>query len=243
MPTELCNAIYALFLSGIKGTSRELFDSSSKLLSYFVRYPATPDSIESVFELERKLITARGPHKQFIEERIFQSLSASAFHCAPEPSGKKSLTLNTALLERTTAVKEKQKIIIALKLVGFSEGIFQLRNPRDAFNSKRKSLALDLLGRIAAYYDVPEAIDLCRVALASHKKPLVLAAVDFYENYTRNRHVSLPPEIIRLLNEVITKTKNRSVAVAALNVQVVSGAISEMGALSMIDDWKDRNRY
>jgi hypothetical protein len=102
---------------------------------------------------------------------------------------------------------------------------------------------LELLERVEAYYDVPEYMALIISALASAKKSLVLTAVESYERYLRKRDVSLAPEVLVLLEDIVQKTKDRSIAVAALHLQVASGGISEMGALSEIDDWKERNGY
>ncbi|MBU0487813.1 MAG: hypothetical protein KKD31_07655, partial [Bacteroidetes bacterium] len=42
------------------------------------------------------------------------------------------------------------------------------------------------------------------------------------------------------LDKIIVKTKNRIVATGALNLQVITGFISEFEALSRIDDWKEK---
>lgn len=241
MLATLCKDIHKLFLSGIKGTHRELFDKAYELSQYFKGHPATSESLEPVFELERKLCVGRGPHKQFVEERVFEALCTSALYCEPECSNKKYLTANLPLLEKRTRIEEKQEHMIALKLVDFSREVFQLQISRDAFNSKRKSLALDLIGRVAVYYDIPEAIELCTAALQSKKKTLVLAALEFYEINLHGQDRSLVPEIISQLDEIVSKTKDRSVAVTALNLQVEAGVVSELEALSRIDDWKERN--
>ncbi|MEA3548802.1 MAG: hypothetical protein U9R66_14210 [Thermodesulfobacteriota bacterium] len=242
MLATLCNEIHKLFLSGIKGTNRELFNRAYELSHYFVRHPATLESLELVFELERKLCAGRGPHKQFVEGRVFEALCTSALYCAPDCSDKKCLTENLPLLQKTTCIEEKQEHMIALKLVDFSREVFQLHIPRDAFNSKRKSLALELIGKVAVYYDIPEAYELCTAALQSKKKSLVLAALEFYEIHWHGQDRSLSPELITQLNEIISKTKDRSVAVTALNLQVEAGVASELEALSRIDDWKERNQ-
>jgi hypothetical protein len=241
MLSELCEEIHSLFLAGVKGTNRELFDKAYELSNYFVQNLATPELLEPIIGLERRLISGKGPLKQFLEEQVFQALFTSVLHCAPEASGKKRVTLNPALIERRASARQKQRHMMALKLVGFSMEVFQMQNPRDAFNNKRKGLAMDLIGRVGSYYDVPEAIELCTAALQSNKKTLVLAAVELYENYRRGRNLSLTPEMVHRLDDVISKTKDRSVAVTALNLQVETGLISELEALSRIDEWKERN--
>lgn len=102
-------------------------------------------------------------------------------------------------------------------------------------------MAIDLIGKVALYYDIPEAVELFMAALKSHKKNLILAAAEFYEYYRRGRNISLTPEMVEQLDDIISKAKDRTVAVTALNLQVETGLISELEALSRIDDWKERN--
>lgn len=239
----LCNDIYNLFLSGNKANNRELFDKVFEISRYFFQNPFTLESLENLFELEKKLMNSKGPHKQLIEENILQSLSRSTLYCAPEQHDNEYLTLNAELIERATDDKEKQKYIMALKLVSFASEIFKFKKARDNFNNKRKSLSLGILGNICNYYNVPEALELCLLSLKSKKKTLILAALEFQENYCRNREVPLRSEIIEILDRIIIQTKDRSVAVGALDLLVKTGNISEFEALSRIDEWKEKNDY
>lgn len=242
--TTLCKDIHRLFLMGMKGENRELVHQAYELSSYFITNPATPELLDPIFELERKLIVEKGTHKQIVEKQIFHTLFCSVIYCAPERFDKKRLTLDPTLLERTASIKEKQKYLQALKIVSFIMEIFQIQNPRDTFSNKRKSLAMDVIGRLAAYYDVPEVIDLCMIAIQSNKRTLVLAATELYTNYSRDRELSsLEPKIVERLNEIISRTKDRPVAVTALNFQVEAGLIDELEALFRIDNWKEKNLY
>ena len=72
---------------------------------------------------------------------------------------------------------------------------------------------------------------------------MILAALEFQENYIRNRGVPLSSEIIEVLDKIILQTKDHSVAVGALDLQVKTGNINEFEALSMIDEWKGKNDY
>lgn len=243
MIDTLCNDIYKLFLSGKKSNNRELFDKIFEISRYFYQNPFTLESLENLFELEKKLMNSKGSHKQFIEENIFQFLSRSSLYCAPEQHNNEYLTLNEELIERATDDKEKQKYIMTFKLVSFASEIFKFKKERDNFNNKRKSLLFGILGNICNYYNVPEALELCLLSLKSKKKTLILAALEFQENYCRNREVPLRSEIIDILDRIIIQTKDYSVAVGALDLLVKTGNISEIEALSRIDEWKEKNDY
>ncbi len=163
-----------------------------------------------------------------------------ASYCAPDDSGEKRPVLHRSLL-RGASKRKKEQHTLALTLVDFALEVFRLRIARDTFNNKRKSLALGLIQRVAEYYDIPEAIELCMAGLLSNKAAFVFAAAEFYQTCMGNRGISIPPERVKRLDAIIDKTKDRSVAVTLLNLQIESGLISELEALSRIDDWKERN--
>jgi hypothetical protein len=53
----------------------------------------------------------------------------------------------------------------------------------------------------------------------------------------------VPDEIEQHLLTFVECTDNRSNATGALNVLVKAGAISELHALSILDDWKERHPW
>jgi hypothetical protein len=242
MLNVLCNDIYQLFLLGNNADNRELFDKVFKL-RFSYGDPLTVESLDSLLDLERKLMNSKGQHKQLIEQQIFQVLSSITLYCSPEQNDDQYLTLNEDLIESVTDSNEKRKYIIALKLVNFAIDVFEFKKPRDNFNSKRKSLALLILGDLSNYYDIPEALNLCILSLKSKKKALILAGIEFSENYFIKRNLPLDTETIEILDKIILQTKDRSIAVSALDIQVKLGHISEFEALMRIDEWKEKHYY
>ncbi len=243
MANVLCEDIYKLFLSGNKANNRKLFDKVLELSRYFFQNPVTVESLENLLNLEKKLMNSKGSHKQFIEKHIFQALSSSSLYFSPEHTDNEYLILNEKLIEKTTDIIEKKKYIVASKLVSFAIEVFKFKKARDNFNSKRKSLSLEILGNISNNYDIPEALDLCLLSLKSKKKTLILAALEFQENYIRNRKIPLSSKVSTILDEILLQTKDHYVAVGALDLQVKTGNISEFEALSRIDEWKEKNEY
>ena len=55
MVNILCNDIYKLFLSGNKANNQKLFDKVFELSRYFFQNPVTVESLENLFELEKKM--------------------------------------------------------------------------------------------------------------------------------------------------------------------------------------------
>lgn len=100
---------------------------------------------------------------------------------------------------------------------------------------------MDLICRVARHYDLPEAVALWTTALQSNKKALILTAMECYDDYRRARRLPLPSEVVERLNAIAETTKDRSVAVSALNMLVEEGLIDEFEAMARIDQWKEKN--
>jgi hypothetical protein len=240
MIARLCKDINKLFLAAAKEGERELFDKAYDLSRYFALNRATLESIKPVLDLERKLIAEKGPNKNFLEQRVFEALRNIAVYCVAYGSPGKRLPLTPAVLAEKAGSQEKSRHALALELVGFAKEMYQLNSPRDSFNSKRKGLALDIIGKLDAGYDIPEVMELCISALQSNKKALIFVAAELLEIRCA-RNLPLEPEIIECLDRIISKTRDRSVAVTALNIQVEADVIDEFEALARIDDWREDN--
>ena len=218
MIETICNDIYRLFLLKRKKTNRELYKMVRKLDNYFVRHPMDSRALKCVINLEEKIIASNGPYKTFIEKNILEAISSKACF---------------SIIEHDTA----------LNLSKFMRKIFKHKKPRDNFSSKRKAIALEILIHLSDQHEIPDPFDLCQESLKSNKTDLVISAIEFYKNHYKEHGKKLDKDTIKLLDKTILRTKDRSVAVCALNIQVETGHISELGALSRIDEWKEKNLY
>jgi len=241
MVDKICNHIKALFLANDKTSKRTLFEKLKKLYIYFMQNPATPETLEKIFELERSIVNAKGTHKQYVEKEILSILTRITREYAPGQKENTYLPLNQKLIEEDTNVHEKQRHLMALKLVHFAYEIFNYKIPRDSFSGKRKSIAIDIINNLSIYYEFPEAFELCILGLKSKRKWTIFSALEFLKTYHRNRDIPLTADIKKILNDIVDHTDNRGVAVGALNIQVETGEISEFQALSKIDDWKEKH--
>lgn len=242
LPALLCNAIYKLLVHGERATERQLFMQLDKLVEYLKRSSATLETVAPVVDLERKVVSARGANKQVIEERIFRSLGvlADRWDSDDEPPARVTLDPSTIeVLGDKTAIDQGR---VALLLVELCREVLRLSVARDAFNSKRKALALELLGVIGNSYDVPDALDVIKEAIGSGKDIVASAGMDFYLRYLTNRSAKPTADMLSLLDQVVAKTNSRSTAVGALDLQVKTGVIGELEALSRIDEWKEKRR-
>ena len=81
-------------------------------------------------------------------------------------------------------------------------------------------------------------------ALKRDRRLEARGAIAFLEEYFKAREGAPVPDGIeqRLLN-FAEHTDNRSNATGALNVLVEARAISELHALSVVDEWKDRHPW
>ena len=242
MPSVLCEELYQIFLRGEKAIPHELSLKMNQLSGLFLRHQATAASLEPIFTLERRLIAGKGPHRQHLETQVFQSLFFSTDACQAVHPNEKRVRLEPGLVAGSVSSQERQRHQLALKLADFAQEIFHYQAPpRDSFNNKRKCLAMELIARVARHYDFQEVVALWMTALQSNKKALILTAMEGYDDYRRDRGLPLPAEVVERLNAIAETTKDRSVAVTALNMLVEAGLIDEFEAMARIDQWKEKN--
>ncbi|NOQ37171.1 MAG: hypothetical protein GQ569_14980 [Methylococcaceae bacterium] len=192
MIKQLCDDLYDVFLSRTKSDDRILLNKVSEIFSYFFHNSLTLDSLESLIDLERKLVNSKGFNKNYIEKNIFQALSQGSLGCSPKKQLKnKYLILDEKLIKRTRSIEEKEKYTMSLKLANFSIEMFNFNKARDNFSSERKSLALGILSNLSNYYDIPEVLSLSLLALKSGKKPVIAAAIEFEKRYASTRNLSI----------------------------------------------------
>jgi hypothetical protein len=243
MVKTLCDGIYTLFLSGAKDDETKLHSNVHELTRHFFLNPITLDALDEVMELERKLLLGKGPNKQFIEEDLFLCFTEAARSCVREPHENTFLLLNDALIEQEHDGRKKAKHLMAFRLREFAIELSQFTKPRDSFATKRKAHALGILRCLSTIYEVPEAYALSLAFLKSKKRGAVFAAAEFLEYFVTTRDIPFHADVIELLDTIVSKTKDRSVAVSVLNLQVKTGHLSELAALSRIDAWKERHGY
>jgi hypothetical protein len=121
---------------------------------------------------------------------------------------------------------------------------FPYTRPRDQFAGLRRAGAFQILGSAGWVFDIPSAMPLALAALKRDRRLEALGAIGFLEEYFKAREGEpVPDEIERNLLTFAERTDNRSNATGALNVLVEAGAIGELHALSVIDEWKERHPW
>jgi hypothetical protein len=121
---------------------------------------------------------------------------------------------------------------------------FPYTRPHDQFAGLRRAKAFEILGSAGWVFDIPSVMPLVFAALKRDRRIEARGAIGFLEQYYKAREGEpVPGEIEQHLLNFAESTDNRSNATGALNVLVEAGAISELHALSVIDDWKERHPW
>jgi hypothetical protein len=121
---------------------------------------------------------------------------------------------------------------------------FAYTRPHDPFAGMRRAGALQILASAAWVFDIPSAMPLALAALKRDRRLEARGAIGFLEEYFKAREGEpVPDGIEQCLLNFAERTDNRANATGALNVLVEAGAISELHALSAIDDWKERHPW
>ncbi|MGB1241667.1 MAG: hypothetical protein ACPG49_04045, partial [Chitinophagales bacterium] len=189
------------------------------------------DTLDAILDLTLKVANTNSQtSKQRLEEELLRAIGSLSYHLWREEG---------VLLKRTGGTLNGD---VANKLVKFAQEIYQIKISREAFAGKRRAYAVEIIGRLALRFsDVPEFFEMAKQSLKSKSKPEFLGAIEALEMYCEEREESIDDEIIKILDKRILKTKHRSEAVGALNLQIKAGVIDEFDALSEIDKWKEKN--
>jgi hypothetical protein len=201
------------------------------------------DNLEQLLDFERYVIFNKGINRFIVEEMVLEFFHSLIIRIGNNYDFDFNITMLDKLLVMKSENRElKQVHTINLTFLNFAKELFAISIPRDSFSSKRKGLALGIISRLSKFYDIPDKFELFMVALKSTKDKLIIEALNELHYYYRNRpDEDLQEAIVIELDKIVLKTKSRTVATGALNLQVITGYIGDFEALSRIDDWKEKN--
>lgn len=238
---QICKKIESLFLSGEK--QNELYSSISELrrLSYQSEGNISLELLRSIINLEKKIVQAKGPKKKTIEDTIFDIFEQIAFTHFHDKNNNHRPRLERRLLDIEKDSSKRVCHKIALEILELSIELFDFNLSRDSYRSVRRQKIIEVLCYLVESYDIPKAFNMCSTALHSNKKNQIHAAIGFYEAHFDLLTDDEKKEVIEKIYSIVPKTEDRSVAVSALQCLVEINEISEMTALSEIDDWKERH--
>ncbi len=221
----------------------EIFKKLYETLETFKDLDFALDNLEQLFDFERYVLYNKGQSRSKVEETILKTFQMLIFELG-ESYDFEIKVLDESLVNDSIDVELKKIHTIHLSFLHFAKELFAISIPRDTFSSKRKGYALGIISKLLAYYDIPGIFDLFIEALRSNKDTLIIEALNELHEYHENMpEKDLSADIVTELDKIILKTKNRTVATGALNLQVVSGYIGDFEALSRIDDWKEKYLY
>lgn len=240
---RLCEDIYHNFILSQKTYNRDIYNKLDKLSNYVMHNKITEELLETIFQLERKVMSEKGPNRKIIEEHILELLSSIAWKLIPNQVNGNKIILKNEIIVQINNTDKIHRHRLALKLSDFVFDIYTFKKPRDSFRTLRRALCIQILDKLSQSYEIPEALDLCLSALDAKKEDSTLAAIDFLKNYYLDNKLSLSKSIIDKLDKIVKKTNSRYVATSALDLQVKTGHISEMEALFRLENWKRENLF
>ncbi len=194
----------------------------------------TSKNLTLVLELALHIANSKRKLKQVIEKELLSLIS----YLPHRLWGLKGEAEKRRKFNRKDK-SEESKIVAAL--VNFAEEIYKVKIDRDSFSGKRRAYAVQILESSSSYFDIPEFLPMCKKSIRNKSKNEFIETVESLISYYLERDELPDKEVLEILDKRILKTKHRSEAVAALNLQVRTGIISDLGALARMDDWKDKN--
>lgn len=232
---ELCSIISDVY-HGVDTENQDV--STAYQAVYALRAEIKPEefsqaSLFPILAVAKQIASTKKKSKQILEKELL-SLIAYLPH---------KLWRNVQEEEQPTRVKKATVKMeqIAKYLIKFAQEMYAIKIDRDAFAGKRRGFAIQILGNLSYYYDVPEFMELCSTSVKSKSKNEFLDCMESLQAYYKQREEVPNDDLIAIIDKRIEKTKKRVEATSGLNFQVETGLISEWEALSRLDEWKEKN--
>jgi hypothetical protein len=197
--------------------------------------------VRELIAIARAIRDATGPGRSIAEQKIMDTLKGITRTCCSvlEEAGVPPIPDLAAADALIPDLRRSILIVAELRDYALECLRFSARS-RDAFAGARRGQSFEILGIAGRLFDLPEALDMARQAL--RRSQTVRGAIIFLEDYFKAREgMEMPDDIHTALLTVAETTDSRSTATGALNVLVETGEISDMEALSRLDNWKDKH--
>lgn len=232
---ELCNTIISVYEETDVKRQDEILalQSIHKLRMKVESEGFSNDDLIPILTTYKKVASTKRKLKQTIEKEMLKWISYM-----PHLLWSKEDEEKKQQFERNPKTKEGQ---IAESLIEFAKEIFEIKLDRDAFSGKRRGFSIQLLESLSNYFEVPEFIEQCSKSIKSKSKNEFIESVECLQEYYIARDEMPSEDLIAIIDNRIEKTKHRKELVSALNLQIETGLIDELDALSRLEDWKEKN--
>lgn len=201
--------------------------------------------VTELLGIVKLLRTSSGPGVVSAERIVMERLVGLAYECAGHLLGEdEGLDACPSPDSPVPDANEGPAQAILSLLDAFARESFAFKRPHDSFGGERRSLAYELLGAASAALDLSDIVALAHETLKAKKAGRdAFGALHFLEEYYSHNDERVSDELVDDLEAFAKRTDSRSLAVGALNLLVETNCISDLGALSRIDDWKDAHRF
>ena len=198
----------------------------------------SPTAVKALLATVCVVRDSSGPGKCSAEEELMNQLQRMGWQCVGclKESGLTPSTGAATGLQASDPQLQPLCDVVTL-LAEFARECFAYRRPRDNFGGKRRTLAFEILGTIGDVLDLPEVVELARQTIKKGRAD-TLGATAFLVSYFQARKASPDADLEAALLGFAKRTKQRGLAVGALNGLVETGVIGELEACDRIEDWK-----
>jgi len=196
------------------------------LNSIFELEQVNQTNMDMLFEIESNIANSKKQHRQRTEEVILSFMG----YLPIKLFAKKNDTGDNKTKEKAASL-----------LSDFAKKLYAIKIPRDSFSGKRKSCAIQILGSLACYFDATEFLEVAKKALKDKSKVQFVQVTDSLQEYFKSVDKEPDEEIIKIIDKRCGKAKTKTELMASLQFLVETHVISELEALSRLDEWKEKN--
>ncbi|MCK4762523.1 MAG: hypothetical protein KAW12_10035 [Candidatus Aminicenantes bacterium] len=181
----------------------------------------------------------KGPERNTVEEAFFSSLkfiAASSYNDLIFDSIEDKLPINRDEAATIGDERVKNRLKIFLEIEEFTIESYKYKRSRDSFGGQRRASALEINMFLLDYFKDSRGFELAAASLLGKSRAELNTAFDFFRKYYLSRELEPDEEIICRLQDIVDRTKIKTIAVGALSVLVDTGVVSEDTSIFDLED-------
>ncbi|MEL7121855.1 MAG: hypothetical protein AAFO07_20575 [Bacteroidota bacterium] len=138
--------------------------------------------------------------------------------------------------------EEREAIKMSSELLKYGKEIIMSKEDKSKRYKNRVKQAIRMLNELQQFYEIKGIKEIFKSKIEDKDKDLQFFAIHGLEIYYAYEHAEeLTKEEEKKLEEIIKSTPTREIASTCCQILINAGKIDEFGAVTRIDDWKDRN--
>ena len=242
--TQMTEGIYQFSQVPTKEFDRSQF----KLHQFYFQIPSygmkNEESLEQIIDLHRKLAELKIQRARNMESEVMRQLINM---CSFLRIDDEQIPEEVETLEEKYEGNERLTLKLSSMLMNYAKEIINSEITKKEAKLKRYkdrvTQAIRLLSELNNLYDIKNVEKIFKSKIQDDHQEMQFFALNGLQHYYGSKYAeNLTKEEEQLLEQIIETTDDEYTASTCCQILINDGKISEISAMSIMDDWKDKNR-